>query len=799
MIYLIYWYGSRSDSEYYGFVSRSNMVSYREEADKGPLGIHALLSRIRQKVESGDTDKLLPKEEDILRTYQEMEEDLRKEPADRKRGVMSFQEGYEMLSIEDVKEIDLDGNDDSSDGDDNDEDDDSSDSDDQKADPPTIKQKKEDAKSKPVSKKQKKPSTQQKEDDAVSDVNTEQDVSDAKALSKKKVKKASNERKKSKDDAMSDLEDDSDKAKLKPLSKKLKKPSVPRKKMKEDANSDVAAEKDEVDLKPESRNRLNAPIPLKKEMDFDADIKDLTSELTSPHPESPPPVKKKRGRPPKLVHHVVGIVHEDSEPIGKKVKKEIDTQLDADTKTSSAQKEETIPPAPKAMGNDLAAVLSDDIGDEEEDSLSGDEESSAAVENDDEDEEDDDDRRDHDFEENTEKSHPTKTGKPKEKVRVVKKFQKVKTKIDLPKTEKQLKRLETEAFMRCETLYARLVRKWHAAIQKENLERLRRVLTEAHEVVEDFSYSFILSYDLSNICKNSKKVLKSANEDLAQFTALKEKIRTTFESKKQLVPKSYVPKKPQYTFKFTASATEPKATTPTEMDSSEQGKKPKVLDIKASRNDMATKSLSQNSLDAAAHPPSRKGMAGAAGKSVTTGESMVEGSMAHRPAASAPKPERKKFLLGSLMQPRSSSQGTSQVHRGEETKAAAETALVPLWVTGPSSLDAPTEDPRRLALEFLLQMASHFPDGSVHVDSLARSLESAVYHWATNMSTSDVDSWMDKYWSKIHSLVAGLCGKVEKGTLQDVVLQGRFDTPDKLVGLSDDKFVASFEGKAVTV
>jgi hypothetical protein len=151
------------------------------------------------------------------------------------------------------------------------------------------------------------------------------------------------------------------------------------------------------------------------------------------------------------------------------------------------------------------------------------------------------------------------------------------------------------------------------------------------------------------------------------------------------------------------------------------------------------------------------------------------------------------------MQPRSSSQGTSQVHRAEETKTVAEPVSLPLWVTGPPTLDAPMEDPRRLALEFLLQMAGHFPDSSVHMDSFARSLESSVYHWATSAPTSDDDTWVEKYWSKIHTLVAALCGKVEKGTLQDLVLQGRFDTADKLVGLSDDMFVASFEGKAFTV
>jgi hypothetical protein len=35
MIHLIYWYGSKSDGDFYGFVSKSNYFTYEQESAKG--------------------------------------------------------------------------------------------------------------------------------------------------------------------------------------------------------------------------------------------------------------------------------------------------------------------------------------------------------------------------------------------------------------------------------------------------------------------------------------------------------------------------------------------------------------------------------------------------------------------------------------------------------------------------------------------------------------------------------------------------------------------------------------------
>jgi hypothetical protein len=105
------------------------------------------------------------------------------------------------------------------------------------------------------------------------------------------------------------------------------------------------------------------------------------------------------------------------------------------------------------------------------------------------------------------------------------------------------------------------------------------------------------------------------------------------------------------------------------------------------------------------------------------------------------------------------------------SKAAAEQgkAQAPSWVRGPAVMEAPKEDPRLLALEFLLQMAEHFPAGAVNADCLARSLEAAVYEWAKLGASGEDDGWTINYWAKIYALVAAVCGKQEKGTLQDLI------------------------------
>ena len=914
MIYLIYWYGSKNDSDFYGFVSKSNFFTYKQEKAKGEKGLHVLPAKFREKMKDTET-KLTPGDEDMIRTYQELEEDLLKDPSDRKRGVISFIEGYEMLSYDDLEEMDVDESSSESSSSDSNDDNDEGDKVQQSKKPKAIPKK-----------------------------STKVDTMANKKEQKKQAKKA--------------LSDDIES----PLSKGIKNDDVD--------NHDPSAGKIPVKAKLEKKKRIRDS--------FEAEDSLIT--VTS---------EKK-----------------------KKPKKE-SANVDSTKKSSSV---------PLAQISDSAAVLSDGIGENDEDDeddiddKSNGDESSAEMEHEDD---IDDDKDDLDFVENVATSYkPAKVKQAKQKkVVAAKKVQKVKTKITLPKSEKQLKRQETEAFRSNEEGYSRLIRKWESAIKSENIDRLRRVLTEADNVVDNFCSSFIVSYNLSTLIKDTKQVLKNANEDLTRFTALKEKFKATFETKRLLVPKGYVPPKRS----FISASVKPESTKSHEnsnIDVSDHGKpntktisdttqpesvrssiskgissssagatnimsvvrpiaptststvpkfKSLLGNIMQQQRQGLTPSQSSSNLGDTAKPAvstsnSEQVPAWASASATTTiarsyqkeysnfistwesviksedvdrlrrvlaEASIVVGNLSTKyvirtdftalledskqvlknanedlaqftaieetcKAAfetgcqkeysnfltkweSAIKCEdivrlrqvlvEANIVVGNLSYVymksndfttlledskqalKNANEDLTQCTALEETyKAALETErlLVLPELTkshDSSSIDIPghgkaktstvcdttqpesvksssskgislrvpqDDDTRSLALEFLTQMTQQFPEDLVNVDAMALALEDAIYQWAQNDSnqTAQVSvasgveesdtSWEKTYWRKVHAIVAAFCGsKAEKGTFYAMMLQGKFDTPDKIVNVSYDKYVAAFEGKAL--
>ena len=58
---------------------------------------------------------------------------------------------------------------------------------------------------------------------------------------------------------------------------------------------------------------------------------------------------------------------------------------------------------------------------------------------------------------------------------------------------------------------------------------------------------------------------------------------------------------------------------------------------------------------------------------------------------------------------------------------------------------------------------------------------------------TEEERWND-YWNKIHDLAACIGGKRKDGTLAKMIGDGKFATPDELVGLDDDDLWSSFQG-----
>ena len=100
MTYLIYWYGTVKQTEFYYFLPQKQFIPYEKEAAKPEGAVMKLQAALQKKVDG--QVPMTKKEQDTFRAYKELEEDLLKDPADRRRGVVDFPEGYDMLSEKDL-------------------------------------------------------------------------------------------------------------------------------------------------------------------------------------------------------------------------------------------------------------------------------------------------------------------------------------------------------------------------------------------------------------------------------------------------------------------------------------------------------------------------------------------------------------------------------------------------------------------------------------------------------------------------------------------------------------------------
>ena len=86
LAYLVYHYGHNDPDDCYSFIQQDDFISYQDGKEKG---YHILPEGLVGK------ENLTQEEEIRVRGIREMEEDVQKEPADRMRGVLNFQERYE--------------------------------------------------------------------------------------------------------------------------------------------------------------------------------------------------------------------------------------------------------------------------------------------------------------------------------------------------------------------------------------------------------------------------------------------------------------------------------------------------------------------------------------------------------------------------------------------------------------------------------------------------------------------------------------------------------------------------------
>jgi hypothetical protein len=658
LLYIVYWYGAKTPTEYYSLVNKSAFMT-ESSNNKDYLKHMKKLEDAQAKVDTNEKAPLATQER--ARKYKEMQEDLRKHAMERRRG--GFQEGYELLSMSDVDEL-----------------------------------------------------------NSYSDESGDDESSEEKAESKPAPKKKGK----------------ASKAGSTETEKKSKKKIV-----KEESDETL---QDDPSMKVESVD----------DIDDIADTDENSEDIDHHHTKA---MASKAGS---ATMKKIKVEEEDNEPQsgGTVLKYEQPTEVGSD------------------------------IGDADEDSV--DDERDIDFKEEEEEEEEEDEDFEADFKDTKKKAvKTTKKGssaiRSTQKVAPAKKEIPKKHKAQLSAEDQRKKDIKKHQkdFSICEVKHFDTLETWKAAIQAEDADKVSDILGGFLTEVEAIPASFIEGYQLPALMKSSKALLKKTDsKDLDSYHDVWKRMKATYEEGKGKMPIGFKPNKRKPT------------TTP--VTKHENLKEKKVI-VTASREKTPASPIKREKLQDAEELPSsqevpniqipRRGVS-AMDESV---KKESDSKAANPVRASLPKPGRKKFTLGSLMRPNSKdtvAQDASVSVHGSGRASATKTKQSPSWVIGSCALEVPADSDRSMALDFLREMATHFPPGKITVETFALSLEAAIFLWA-----SSKDDWQDDYWEKVHCLVGAIAGKRGPGSLMRFVMEGYFTAPKELVLLPDHILADSFEGR----
>jgi hypothetical protein len=302
--------------------------------------------------------------------------------------------------------------------------------------------------------------------------------------------------------------------------------------------------------------------------------------------------------------------------------------------------------------------------------------------------------------------------------------------------------------------------------------------------VGTFPASFIEGYELSPLMKASKALLKETEtKDLDSYHEVWKRMKTAHGEGKKTMPDKFRPTKRKPAKTLATKNEDPKD---------------KMVPVTVSREKtLVSASRKEKLIDTQDPPSSQEGPSipiPRRGVTIMDDMSSRSDTKAANPGRIPPKPERKSFTLGSLMRsnPKDGEKTDTSVsaHSSGKASASAKTKQLPSWIIGSSTLEVPTDTQRAFALDFIREMATHFPAGKINVETFALSLEAAIFQWA-----SKKDNWQDDYWDTVHCLVAAIAGKRDPGSLMSFVMEGHFTTPKELVLLPEKLLADSFEGR----
>lgn len=509
----------------------------------------------------------------------------------------------------------------------------------------------------------------------------------------------------------------------------------------------------EVEEKPRSKKRK------KKQNDFEGDMDDGIAK----------PTKKTKKKKKKIVDSSQEELPPDEVPLQ-------DSTLEFQAQTVEQ---------PMAAQEEL-----EDIGDNEVSSDKEDHDYNYAMA----DSQSEDDRDDEDFYTAT---AAEKTSKGKKKLTKVKKEppkkkeQKTKKKIEkIAKKEKKAlsepkkRKLAQEKFAESEKKYLPLVKKWKKAIDRKDTDAILRIYDEVLPVVREFHVSFITAYDLSPLMKQSKALADGPNRKKLMVA-----LKNHYIEHKDSLPAGFKPKKSVMRDE-------------SPMDISTQKEEEGPIAKKTERPDESqTTSYGNETLPSVPTPSAQVKEESMSSKPISRGNSLSKLVGLDKEAPRKPEVVKKKFSLGNLMRP--SSQPTPKTIKkvsssgrlSQSTPSASKDIKLPDWVTGVSTVPPPSDDVRLYGLDFLLQAMPFIPNQKqVNQKSVAQGLEACIYSLAQGGSEL---KWVDRYWEKIDEVVAAICGATGPGSVAVMIGDGKFQSPDEIVGLSEDSILDSFHGRTV--
>lgn len=345
-------------------------------------------------------------------------------------------------------------------------------------------------------------------------------------------------------------------------------------------------------------------------------------------------------------------------------------------------------------------------------------------------------------------------------------------------------------FAQNEDNFCPLLEKWKVCLSESDVAGLREIVHSLTPRVTEMCTFFVEQYNIPALLKKTKRVLASNGGEVDVVTTCRQRFNTHYYEKLAVVPKEFsIKKKAKKELKKPKEA----ASLPRDSEVTSFPDKQPVEGEPGTKNRIESGLSPQPSEEPRPMVegfPSQDGVKRAASAvtnpTITSPKKIRPTSLDGTVKIAGKKTERRAFSLGTFMKkPRE----TSSTSSGDQKRNKS----VPEWMVGECDTRHLGHKDRNLALEFLIEMAERFPKGKISVTKLANSFEAAIYQWAGGSN-----EWnRDRYWQRIHMIVACVSGKRTTGTLMNLMLNGDFETPEKVINLDASVLHDSFEGRPI--